>query len=102
MADIADDRRWRSSGGRFSGCESRSYLDERLDEYELDRRLEVRSLSFTREWDFLSGEEGGVPWLLCGEGRGARLGTSGVFVFFEVFAKKEGRTMGTRCGRVAA
>ena len=32
MADICEDRRWRSSGGRFSGWESRSYLDERLDE----------------------------------------------------------------------
>ena len=32
MANMAEDSLWRSSGGRFSGCESRSYLDERLDE----------------------------------------------------------------------
>jgi hypothetical protein len=39
ICDMADDeRRLSSSGGRFSGCESRSYLDERRDEYEFERR----------------------------------------------------------------
>jgi hypothetical protein len=74
----------------------------------LERRLlEVLSLSFTRECDFLSGDKGGVPWmpglpgvpgLLCGEGRGTRFGTSGVFDFFEDLAKNEGRTMGATGG----
>lgn len=33
IADMAEkDKRCRSSGGRLSGCESESYLDERLDE----------------------------------------------------------------------
>jgi hypothetical protein len=65
----------------------------------LERRLlEVRSRSLRREWDFLSGDKGGVPWLLCGEGRGARFGTSGVLDFFEDLAKKEGRTMGATEG----
>jgi hypothetical protein len=75
-------------------------LDERLEEYELERRLVVRSLSFTRECDVLSGEEGGVLCVLCAEGRGARLGTSGFFVFFED-PKKEG-SMRTNCGRIAS
>lgn len=102
MADICEDRRWRSSGGRFSGCESRSYLEERLDEYELERRLEERSRSFTLEWVCLSGEAGGVPAVAWGEGRGARLGISLVLDDFFEDAKKEGRTMGASCGRIAA
>ena len=63
IADIAEkDKRCRSSGGRFSGCESASYLEERFDEYVEERRLLlVRSRSLTRECDFLSGELGGVP-----------------------------------------
>jgi hypothetical protein len=54
----------------------------------------VRSLSFTRECEDLSGDEGGVPGLLplAGFG-GARLGTVWLFDFFEDFVKREGRTM---------
>jgi len=77
-------------------------LDERLDEYELERRVEERSLSFTFEWVCLSGEAGGVPELAWGEGRGARLGISLVLDDFFEDAKKEGRTMGASCGRIAA
>lgn len=66
MADMAEkDKRCRSSGDKFSGCVSGSYLDDRFDEYVEERRLLlVRSRSLTRECDFLSGELGGVPWLL--------------------------------------
>jgi len=54
-----------------------------------------RSRSFTRACDdCLSGEGGGVLELLCGAGRGARLGISRVLDdFFEDLAKREGRTM---------
>lgn len=92
MADMADEESLRSSsGGRLSGCESRSYLDERLDEYELERRSRSRSL--TREWDFLSGDEGGVPGLLFVGGLpGASLGTSGC-ADLEDLRKREGSTM---------
>lgn len=66
MADMAErlekDKRCRSSGDKFSGCVSASYLDERFDENVEERRLLlVRSRSFTRACDFLSGELGGVP-----------------------------------------
>ena len=88
MADMAEkERRCLSSGGRFSGWESRSsYLDERLDGSELDveRRLELCSLSRTRAWDFFSGD-------VCGEGRGTWTGA--LLDFLEL--KKEGRTIGS-------
>jgi hypothetical protein len=63
----------------------------------------VRSLSFTRECEDLSGDEGGVPGLLplAGFG-GARLGTVWLFDFFEDFVKREGRTMEAKCGWIAA
>ena len=96
MADIADEESRRSSsGGRLSGCESRSYLDERLEEYEAERR----SRSLTRACDFLSGDllsgdEGGVPGLLlCTGAPGASLGGSGCFDFLDDLWKREGRTM---------
>ena len=50
MADMADvESRRSSSGGRLRGCELRaSYLDERFDEYEEERRPLSRSRSLTR------------------------------------------------------
>lgn len=63
----------------------------------------MRSLSFTRECDVLSGDEGGVPGLLLPAGLGgARLGTVWLFDFLEDFVKREGRTMEAKSGRVAA
>lgn len=61
----------------------------------------VRSLSLTsltRTCGFLSGEEGGVPGEVFGDGRGARFGMSCFFGFLEEFWKK-GRTMEARAGR---
>jgi hypothetical protein len=62
------EKRFRWSGGRFSGCESSSYLLERRDECEAgfededERRVLVRcSRSLTLECVLLSGDEGGVP-----------------------------------------
>jgi hypothetical protein len=93
ICDMAE-KRFRCSGGRLSGCESSSYLDERRDEYELERRLLVRSRSLTRECDVLSGDEGGVPGLLLLAGvGGARLGTVWLLDFLDDFVKREGRTM---------
>jgi hypothetical protein len=66
----------------------------------------VRSRSLTRDWELLSGDDGGVPGLLVAGLRGARLGTVWCFDFFD-FVKIEGRTMeargkgsgrGTECG----
>lgn len=54
----------------------------------------MRSRSLTRVCEDLSGEEGGVPELLCGAGRGARFGISWFFDFFADLLKREGRTMG--------
>lgn len=94
MADMAVDSRRSSSGGRLSGCESRSYLDERLEECELERRSRSRSRSLTRWWDFFSGEDGGVPGLLfCAGDPGASFGASWCFDFLEDLLKREGRTM---------
>tara|TARA_R110002003_G_scaffold20_4_gene1079 strand:- start:5464 stop:5757 length:294 start_codon:yes stop_codon:yes gene_type:complete len=86
MADMAEcEKRFRCSGGRFSGCEESSCLDE--------RRLLVRSRSLTREWVLLSGDEGGVPGLLLAGLWGASWGTSWRVDFLECFVKREGRTM---------
>lgn len=96
MADMADEESLRSSsGGRLSGCESRSYLDERLDEYDEVERRSGRSRSLRRAWDFLSGDEGGVPRLLFAAGfPGASLGMSGVFAAdLDDLRKREGSTM---------
>jgi hypothetical protein len=63
----------------------------------------VRSLSLTREWELLSGEDGGVPELLvAGLRGGARLGTVWLFDFLEDFVKREGRTMEAKSGWIAA
>lgn len=54
----------------------------------------MRSLSFTRECEVLSGDEGGVPGLLLLAGfGGARLGTVWLLDFLDDFVKREGRTM---------
>jgi hypothetical protein len=54
----------------------------------------VRSLSFTRECEVLSGDEGGVPGLLLLAGfGGARLGTVWLLDFLDDLVKREGRTM---------
>ncbi|KAF2116963.1 hypothetical protein BDV96DRAFT_598791 [Lophiotrema nucula] len=71
MADV--DRRRSSSGGRLSGCESRSYLEERLDGCDADRRLS-HSRSLTCWWTILSDDEGGVAWWDCDEECGGREG----------------------------
>lgn len=102
MADMAEkDKRWRSSGGRLSGCESASYLDEGFDEYVEERRLLlVRSRSLTRECDFFSGELGGVPGLLSvDEVLWARAGVASLDFFDGDLLKSEGRTMGGDLGQ---
>lgn len=101
MADMAEkDKRWRSSGDKFSGCVSASYLDERFDENVEERRLLlVRSRSLTRECDFLSGELGGVP-CVCELVLWARAGVAASLDFFDGdLVKMEGRTMGGDLGK---
>jgi hypothetical protein len=62
----------------------------------------VRSLSLTREWELLSGEDGGVPELLVAGLRGARLGTVWLLDFLDDFVKREGRTMEAKSGGMSA
>jgi hypothetical protein len=106
MADMAEkDKRCRSSGDKFSGCVSGSYLDDRFDEYVEERRLLlVRSRSLIRECDFLSGELGGVPWLLgVDKVLWARVGVASLDFFFDGdLLKREGRTMEGNLGKLGA
>lgn len=101
------ERRFRCSGGRFSGCcASSSYLDERRDEYACDLSAErrllllVRSRSLTRECGLavtLSGDEGGVlPG--CGV---VRMGTSVGFDFLADLVKREGKTIEADVGTLS-
>jgi hypothetical protein len=58
----------------------------------------VRSRSLTRDWELLSGDDGGVPGLLAAGLRGARLGTVWFLDFLFDFVKREGRTMEANWG----
>lgn len=103
MADMAEkDKRCRSSGDKFNGWVSMSYLDDRFDENVEERRLLlVRSRSLTRECDFLSGEPGGVPCKLgVDDVRWARVGVASVDFFDGDLLKMEGRTMRGNLGNL--